>query len=116
VAPGLTFVDEEGNEVVLDRSEAYALLAITDALEAATVSACPDCQSRVLAAVALVDLLDLAGLHARSNELIALADEAPTLHVYVVDDASQCQHPRWRDPLSDEWSDVVEASGPHALA
>jgi len=116
MAPGLTFVDEDGSEVVLDRDEAYALLAMTHGLDPATVSACPRCRSRVLAAVAFVDLLDAAGAHSRGGELVELADEAPTLHVYVVDDASDCEHSSWRDPLYDEWSEVVEASGPHALA
>ena len=113
VAPGLTFVDEDGAEVVLDADEAVALLRITDSLDDATVSACSSCRSRVLAAVALVDLLDASAPHARAGELVELADEAPTLHVYVVDDATRCTHRRWRDPLAAEWQDVIEVSGPH---
>jgi hypothetical protein len=115
MAAGLTFVDDEGAEVVLDAAEAAALLAATEGLDPATISACPDCRSRVVAAVALVDLLDVSDAHARAGELVELADEAPTLHVYVVDDASECAHRRWRDPLASEWADVVDASGPHAL-
>jgi hypothetical protein len=109
----LRIMDEDGNEVALDADESRCLLAITGGLEAATVSACPDCVCRVLAAVALVDLLDAAPPHPRGNELIDLADEAPTLHLYVVDDATECEHPRWRDPLAEEWLDVGEAPGPH---
>ena len=37
----------------------------TAGLEAATVSACPDCHSRVLAAVALIDLVDASAPHPR---------------------------------------------------
>jgi hypothetical protein len=114
VAPGLTFADEDGVEVVLDADEAVSLLGITRGLDAATVSACPGCRSRVLAAVALVDLLDASAPHARSGELVELADQAPTLHVYVIDDAAKCAHRRWRDPLAAEWQDVIEISGPPA--
>jgi hypothetical protein len=110
--PGLRFIDDDGADVELDRSEAAALLAVTDGLEPATVSACPDCRSRVLAAVALVDVLDAAAPHSRAGDLIDLADDAPTLHIYVVDDASACMHARWRDPLYAEWRDAVEAPGP----
>jgi hypothetical protein len=109
---GLRFVDDDGVEVVLDRVEGDALLAVTSGLEPATVSACPDCRSRVVAAVALVDLLDASAPHARTGELVDLADEAPTLHLYVVDDATECAHPRWRDPGYAEWRDAVDAPGP----
>jgi hypothetical protein len=61
-----------------------------------------------------MDVLDASAFHGRTRELTELADEAPTLHLFVVDDASPCRHPRWRDPLHDEWLDVVETSGPHA--
>jgi hypothetical protein len=111
---GLTFMDDDGVEVVLDGVEAGALLMLTDNLDAATVSACPSCRSRVLATVALVDLLDHAAPHARTGQLVELADEAPTLHLFVVDDAAECRHRRWHDPLHAEWLDVVEAPGPHA--
>jgi len=115
VAPGLTFVDEEGAEVVLDASEANALFALTGALEGATVSACPACRSRVVAAVLFVDVLDDSCLVDRSRELIEFADDAPTMHLYIVDDASECEHESWLDPLFDEWIDVVASAGPHAL-
>lgn len=118
VAPGLTFFDDDGPDgasVTLDAGEAAALLELTSGLDAATVSACPDCRSRVVAAVALVDVLDEAGPHPRAGELIELADDAPTLHLFVVDDATGCRHRRWRDPLHEEWEDVVSGSGPRAL-
>jgi hypothetical protein len=109
---GLRFIDDDGTEVRLDLFEARALLAITHDLEPATVSACPDCRSRVVAAVALVDLLDASPPHPRAGELVDLADEAPTLHLYVVDDVSECPHARWRDPGANEWHDAVDDAGP----
>jgi len=108
VAGALRFLDEDGEEVDLDASEAATLLAITGGLEAATVSACAECGSRVLATVAFVDLLDRAQPHPRSGDLIDLADDAPTLHLYVIDPFTMCDHPRWRDPLSDEWLEALE--------
>src|SRR5260370_15176531 len=82
----LRILDEDGNRVDLDPGEADALFAATASLEEATVSACGQCRSRVVAAVALVDLLDgEAGFHTRSGDLIDLADDAPTLHLYVLD-------------------------------
>jgi hypothetical protein len=109
----LRIVDEEQNEVVLDQAETAALLGATAGLEAATVSACPDCRSRVLAAVAVIDLVDASAPHPRALEIVELAGEAPTLHLYVVDEASDCQHRSWRDPLYGEWIDVVDdATGP----
>ena len=111
--PALRIVDEDQNEVGLDASEAAALLSATAGLEAATVSACPDCHSRVLAAVALVDLMDASPPHPRGADIVELADEAPTLHLYVIDDASACRHRSWLDPLYGEWLDVVDgATGP----
>ena len=61
------------------------LLALTGGLEDATVSACPQCRSRIVAVVALADLLADAPPFARAVELIELADDAPTLHLYVRD-------------------------------
>lgn len=105
----LLLVDDDGVRVGLDRGEAETLLAITGGLETATVSACPRCRSRVLAAVAFVDLLSDAPPHPRTEELITLAEEAPTLHVYVADLLTRCVHRAWRDPLFEEWADVLEA-------
>ena len=109
----MRIVDEEQNEVCLDPAETAALLRATAGLEGATVSACPDCHSRVLAAVALVDLVDASAPHPRAAEIVELADNAPTLHLYVIDEASDCRHRSWLDPLYGEWIDVVDGdTGP----
>ncbi len=105
---GLTFLDGEVSEVVLDGEEASSFLVLVGDLDAVTVSACPGCRSRILAAVALVDLLDAAPPHPRAPELVELADDAPTLHVYLVDEGSSCNHEGWLDPGFDEWVDAVE--------
>jgi hypothetical protein len=104
----LVFLDGDGAEVVLGEEEAESLLALTHQLEGATVSACPRCRSRVLACVALVDLLEAAPPHPRSPELVELADEAPTLHLYVHDLATACRHRTWRDPGHTEWAEVLD--------
>jgi hypothetical protein len=104
----LSFSDDDGNEVPLDAADSRSLLGLTGGLEAATVSACPDCACRVVAAVALVDLLDAAPPHPASGALIDLADDAPTLHLYVTDVETDCPHERWLDPGHEEW---VEATG-----
>jgi len=103
----LVVVDDDGTDVVLDADEAAALLALTGGLDDATVSACPDCHSRTLACLALVDVLDAAAPHPRAGELVALAEDAPTSHCYVVDLAADCRHPQWRDPGFTEWFAVV---------
>jgi hypothetical protein len=109
----LVVLDADGNQVVFDATEAADLLALTGGLEDATVSACPSCRSRILAVVALSDLLDDAPPFARSGELVELADDAPTLHVYVRDLAQRCAHREWRDPGAEEWSDLmIQLSGP----
>jgi hypothetical protein len=103
----LAVADEDGTEVLFDADEARSLLALTKGFEPATVSACPECRSRVLAAVALVDLLEASPPHPRASELLELADDAPTLHLYVVDVASDCRHGSWRDPGYVEWRDAM---------
>ena len=105
--PSLVILDDEGEEVVLDAEEAATLFALTGDLDAATVSACPQCRSRILAVVALADLLDEAPAFVRAGELVALADDAPTLHAYVRDLSANCAHRAWRDPGFEEWSDVM---------
>lgn len=105
---GLAFVDEDGEEVDLDPGEAADLLGLIGSLDAATVSACPGCRSRVLACVALVDLLGGAAVRPRTRELSELAEDAPTLHLYVQDVDSACTHRGWRDPGYLEWSDVLD--------
>jgi hypothetical protein len=103
----LAFVDDDGEEVVLDAEEAASLFELTHGFDAATVSACPECRSRVLACVALVDLLDDAPPHPRAREILELADDAPTLHVYVYDLTTQCTHRAWRDPGHSEWVEAL---------
>jgi hypothetical protein len=110
----LVICDDAGGEVELDAAAADALMTLTDHFEAATVSACPQCRARVLAAVAVVDVLDGAPPHPASAAIINLADEAPTLHLYVVEPDSECTHRLWRDPGGDEWSDVVGEEPPRA--
>lgn len=103
----LSILDGEGGRVDLDPGEAADLLALADGLEAATTSACARCRCRVVACVALVELLDAAAPHARGPEIVELADDAPTLHLYVVDGATRCSHRTWRDPGREEWTDAV---------
>jgi hypothetical protein len=105
---GLIFLDGEMSEVALDPEEAKALVVLVGGFDRVTVSACPGCRGRILAAVALVDLLDAAPPHPRGPELVELADEAPTLHVYLVDEGSDCTHERWLDPGYGEWSDAIK--------
>jgi hypothetical protein len=104
----LAFVDDDGEELVLDDEESATLLQVTRNLEPATVSACPTCRSRVVACVALVDLLEGAPPHPRARELIELADDAPTLHLYVQDLDTRCTHATWLDPGYTEWSDALD--------
>lgn len=103
----LSIVDDEGRGVDLDVAEASTLFALTAGLETATTSACPDCRCRVVSVIALGDLLAAGPPHPRAGEILELADDAPTLHLYVVDGAARCRHPRWRDPGREEWQDAV---------
>jgi hypothetical protein len=108
MAGGLRFLDGDDGEVELDADEAESLLALTGRLEDATVSACRYCASRVLATFALVELLDRSGPHPRGTELVELADDAPTLHLYVVDERDDCAHRGWLDPGHAEWVEVLD--------
>jgi hypothetical protein len=110
--PDLLILDDDGEQVALDAAGAATLLSFTGGLERATVSACTTCRSRVVSVVALVDLLEATAPHPRTGDLIDLADEAPTLHLYVADVATSCTHRTWRDPGFDEWSDVVAERDP----
>ena len=107
----LTIVDDDGASVEFDAVEAETLMSLTNQLDAATTSACPDCRSRVVSVVALADLLEAAPPHPRTGDLLELADDAPTLHVYVVDRVALCAHGRWRDPGHEEWTDAVMPPG-----
>ena len=103
----LAILDEDGEELVLDRDEATRLLTLTHDFDAATVSACPGCRSRVLAAVAVVDLLSDA-VDPSARDVAELADDAPTLHLYVHDLAASCRHGAWHDPGFSEWAEVLD--------
>jgi len=115
-APVLVVLDDDGEAVGLDADELAALLAVSDGLDRATVSACPQCRSRIVAAVALADLLRDAASFGASGALLELADDAPTLHLYVRDLDTNCRHAAWRDPGHEEWSDamsdLVDRPGP----
>jgi hypothetical protein len=103
----LRILDGDGNEILLDADDTAALLVVTGVLDAATISACPSCRSRVLACLALVDALEAAPPHPRTDELVEFADDAPTSHCYVEDLATACRHRNWLDPGRLEWADVV---------
>jgi len=103
----LAFLDEDGTELVLDAAEAASLLTLTADLDDATISACPTCRSKVLACLALVDVLDLSAPHPRAEALIELADDAPSSHCYVQDLDTPCRHRRWLDPGRLEWIEVI---------
>ncbi len=103
----LAYLDDDGNEVILDAEDAATFWRLTGGLDEAAVSACPTCAAGVLACVAVVDLLDDAPPHPRARDLLELADDAPTLHLYVVDLSTRCRHVTWRDPGSLEWRDAV---------
>ncbi len=110
----LVICDDAGGEVALDAAAAATLLALTDSFEAATVSACPDCGARVLASVAVVDVLDNAPPHPAATAIINLADDAPTLHLYVMEPDAVCVHRLWHDPGYEEWADVMGEAQPRA--
>jgi hypothetical protein len=111
--PDLVVFDADGEEVAFDATDARDLLSLTGGLEDATVSACPQCRSRILAVVAVADLLDAAPPFPQSGDLVELADDAPTLHVYVRDVSTRCTHRGWRDPGAEEWADVLtQLAGP----
>ena len=111
--PALVIFDADGEEVPFDAGEADDLFALTGGLDAATVSACPQCRSRILAVVALAALLADAPPVARAPDLLVLADDAPTLHAYVRDAQARCAHRAWRDPGAEEWAEVsAELAGP----
>jgi hypothetical protein len=113
MATDLVIFDVDGEELEFDADDARDLFTLTGGLDGATVSACPQCRSRILAVVALADLLADAPPFSRAGELVELADEAPTLHVYVRDVSAECAHRGWRDPGAEEWSDLVtQLAGP----
>ena len=106
---GLVIFDADGHELRLDEAEADELFGASAGLDAATVSACPGCRSRVIAVVAVVDELCHGSPASRAAELVELADDAPTLHLYLRDLTTRCHHRVWLDPGHAEWSDTVAA-------
>ncbi len=111
-ADSLAVLDDDGNEVVLDGEDADALAALTDTFDAATVSACPSCRSRVVSCVMVIDVLEAAPPLPRGADLLALADDAPTGHLYLEDLATSCRHERWRDPGRTEWTEALAELAP----
>ncbi len=103
----LAVLDEDGEELVLDADAAARVSVLARDFEAATVSACPTCRSRVLAAVAVADLLRGA-LDPNARDLGELAEDAPTLHLYVQDLVTSCRHAGWHDPGYSEWAEVLD--------
>lgn len=110
LAEAVVFADDDGNRLVLSEPEAVTLFGLTNGLEAATVSACPHCRSRVIAVVALADLLEGTTMLPRARELIDLAEDAPTLHLYADDLSARCTHSAWIDPGYEEWADALDES------
>lgn len=101
----LVVANGDGEAIGLNDREALLYLPIFDR---ALVSACPECRSRVVAALALRDALDDAPPLEATDDLRDLVEEAPTLHLYVFDAASSCTHGAWRDPGYDEWADMLD--------
>ena len=101
----LVVANGDGEAIGLDDREALLYLPL---LDRALVSACPECRSRVVAALAFADVLDDAPPLDATDELRELVDTAPTLHLYVFDAASSCTHRAWRDPGYDEWADMLD--------
>ena len=102
---GIVVTDGEEGVVLLSDDEANAFRTMFDA---AMVSACPTCRSRMLAVLAFTDALQDAPLLGVAHELDLLAAEAPTMHLYVIDRAIDCAHRAWRDPGYDEWVEVAD--------
>ena len=89
------------------------LLALTGGLEAATVSACPQCRSRILAVVALVDLLADAPPFAVPASWSSSPTTRRRCTSTCATSAPRCTHRAWRDPGAEEWSEVMaELAGP----
>ncbi len=103
----LAFLDEEGCEVALDAWEAHSLFMAMNGLESVTVSACPTCRSRTVSIRAFLEVVDLLVTHPRSRELRDLAEDAPTMHLFVEDRETECEHALWFDPGFDTWLEVA---------
>ncbi len=104
---GLIVFDDDGNEVVIPAGQVDELLLSLKDLSSVTVSACPACRSRVVACLALIETAFVSS-HPSTCDLVDLAEEAPTLHLYVFDADTTCRHRGWHDPGFEEWSEAVE--------
>ncbi|MFZ4514959.1 MAG: hypothetical protein ACOYN3_01450 [Acidimicrobiia bacterium] len=106
MAPTLVLTDGEARISAIDDRAVPTLMPL---FEAASVSRCPQCRSGVLAALAVLDGLDAAPPLEAVTHIRDLIDEAPTLHIYMVDHGAGCSHRAWRDPGFEEWCDAVES-------
>ena len=101
----IVVIDGEGGEVAIDGRVAELYRS---AFDRATVSACPQCRCRMIAALAFADALDDAPPLDITSDLRELVEEAPTTHLYVVDIETECEHRAWRDPGYEEWADITD--------
>lgn len=108
----LCIIDNDGRRLEINHEDALSLFALSEDLEAATTSSCTECRSRVIASGAVSELLSSFVEHPRVAEIIAFADDASTLHVYVIDVESPCAHRTWRDPGREEFFMAVKAQSP----
>ena len=110
----LTFVDDDGERVELDADEAASLLEITGELEAATVSACPDCRepgrSRSSRSSTCSTRRHRTGARERARSRWPTTRRRCTSTWSTV--AARCDHRAWRDPGHEEWLDAVSPAGP----
>jgi hypothetical protein len=108
----LCIIDNDGRRLEINHDDALGVFQLAEGLEAATTSSCTECRSRVIASGALSDLLSSFVEHPRVSEIIAFADDASTLHIYVIDVESPCAHRTWRDPGREEFFMAVKAQSP----
>ena len=110
--PALCIIDNDGRRLEINHDDALSLFQLAEGLEAATTSSCTECRSRVIASGALSELLSSFVEHPRVSEIIGFADDASTLHIYVIDVESPCIHRTWRDPGREEFFMAVKAQSP----
>ena len=114
--PDLVIFDADGEDLAFDAAQASSLFTLTGNLDAATVSACPASEPGRGGRGPRRSHRRRLPPFARSDELLALADDSPTLHLYVRDLQTPCVHRTWLDPGAEEWADLVaELAGPSIL-
>ena len=116
-APVLVVLDDDGEAVGLDADELASLLAVSDGLDRATVSACPQCRSRIVAAVALADLFARRAIVRREPRAArARRRRADTAPLRARPRHARAVIGRGANPGFDEWSDamsdLVDRPGP----